>query len=367
MGDILVGLSGSKAKYEKGHKRISWSKFSDYSSCPRGWFLKHFADVPRGDYFRDATLSLPGTLIQRVFEVYFKAQKYAAVGLGSVTASSDWMGCQVSALFDFLVFDFSERGNYPADTRGFFVNVWDGVERSKEMQGLGVLDIEFYVDAEPVFIDFGKLKSRWGGVNEFKEYVRDCLGRSLVHLRGIGVPFSKIQSEVFVSEVFLGDFEIAGSLDFVVNAGDKRRGIFFTDFKELRDGFLVWDGKLNVNSWVDSRQLYFYAYLLYLKYRKKPDGVAFFDWTKGSLCEVPLCSDLEELLLVKEDLRVMVEESHRLSLHLSKLKAKFGVISIQSIPAVPKPSESACNFCPFKSGCDVSFVGSVGVAADLDV
>lgn len=365
MSSLMLGVVGTRKRYEGGSKRISWSKFSDYSLCPRKWFLTHYADLRVKGVTKEGTFSLPGILIQRVFEVYFNHRKYVNVG-GSMAGSLEWMGSQVSALYDFLVFDVGVQDLVPSDTRGFFAKTSYGVDRSYEVRRVGVLAEEFYVGAEPVFIDLVKFEARWGSVEGFKGYVIGCLERSLRMFRGLGIPFSKILSEVSVSVGLFSGYEITGSIDFLVNSGDMKRGVFFQDLRDLRDDFLVWDGKLNVSSWVDSRQLYFYAYLLYLKYRKSPKGVSFIDWTKGELCGVELGEDLGALCDVKDDLRGMVEGSYRLGNFLAKYNPRGSVVGIDDIPVVASPSMDSCRFCPFRGECDVA-CGVAGNTLDLEV
>jgi len=119
-----------------------------------------------------------------------------------------------------------------------------------------------YVETE--YVDFDDPRCRFSGPSEVLDEIIDMVPKVLQGIKRekfLG-PYSK--SEIDIKVRFGQEDFLCGYIDFVIRKAD--------------DSILLLDGKASKHrdKYVDETQLYFYALMFYLRYKKLPDKMGFF-------------------------------------------------------------------------------------------
>jgi hypothetical protein len=162
--------------------------------------------------------------------------------------------------------------------------------------------------------------------------------------------------EQFV-RAYWGDYQLGGGIDFLYNLHTKTPDAPFTKIEELREGFLILDGKAQIGPTVKPGQLYFYALMLYLVYRILPKNVGFIDWSQSRFVWYPL--EMGHLELIKRDIRTVQLHAFRINEALQKIARETppnqSAISLKSIPFLEwTPTQTGCRFCKIRDNCQAA-------------
>ena len=74
--DILLDIDGTYKNLAK-YNTVSWSKLKGYETCQCQWFVSNFAYISNLEAaVLEHTRAIPGTLIQKMFEIFINERIY---------------------------------------------------------------------------------------------------------------------------------------------------------------------------------------------------------------------------------------------------------------------------------------------------
>lgn len=335
--DIRYDVTATKNRLAK-RTQVSWSAFDSFRSCPSGWFVKYFMQAPGGAILlpRDDTRSLPGTILQKVMEVFLNARVYARPEMVSMQTLLDWMTRNLVATYHLSRCEVSDQ--YVTEYQG--KKFWDTTlgkvrwERVRRNYGMDPAIKEINLS----FVDGTTFNGTYGSEEEF-----------LTKLKSIFEPVLRFFVENcfsldrFLSEIPLKvpyrNFTLTGAIDFLYNTV-QRGDMYFSSLAQLESGYQILDGKYNFSSYTKIEQLQYYATLLQIYTGKTPESLSLLSWSTRKTIHAGFNPEYRKEI----DTVLAQMETTGVEL-LSRLETAAGFFFGDSLlPFVAEPTW--CQFCP---------------------
>jgi hypothetical protein len=352
-----IELDTAVERLDAKSMKVSWTQLSSFLKCPASYFAKALyvsqkerkvcAQVLRTQEDSDA---IGGYVLQLLFEKYVNCRVYSREGLrGSENFDARvlWLQKQFRLLVS-LVWTDVDRQKEIVRTDVFFATK-EGVSRLSCAKADG-LDVVYENSLQPKFISTQVFNSKYGSPGEFYTRHNAMIASVLEELDiGKGVDLDLMLSEVWVSAKHLSG-EIRGCVDFVYNTRqDKKDGGVLKDMSALQDGYILLDGKIRMNEYVDKGQLLFYIYLLYKKYRKIPSYFGFLEWgtAKFHLYEMRMPA----VLSIQSDIEMFLKSNAGVYDQLLRVQEAGGGLSFSELDVDYRPTKGSCKYCMFNTLC----------------
>ena len=155
--------------------------------------------------------------------------------------------------------------------------------------------------------------------------------------------FLKIEIENTISETYL---------KYEMSSGSVLSGIVdFIEKDYTKENYFLFDGKMNLNSFVDEAQLYFYSYLIYKNYSSTPYKLGFLGWTKNEFREISTSNILEKFKEIETNIKDY--ENYCLFLEKSLNNIQEDYIELKDIIELIEKNSSFtnCKFCSIREIC----------------
>jgi hypothetical protein len=331
--------------FDKGWHKISWTKLNTFNRCSASWMFENYAvPIEREVYTQDEALAIPGTIVQRVWEGVINDKIF--LRLPSVDSLSKWMRKQSEALFQTIVFPLEEQFKFQRSQIRYFFKSGSGQERLKQMSEQFDLDPVFHTGLQPKFCDLLAFTERHKSLQEFFDKIEGRYKTMLEQFVGMSVDFNQMLSEQFIKARF-GEYELMGGVDFLYNLKAPLRRL-----SHLQDDFIILDGKNQISESVSEGQLFFYATILYLEYRKLPSYSGFIDWSKSDFRWYRF--DMSQIEDTKRAITTMMLFAYKLNQALNKIvsESSKNTIALEKIPFLEfNPSRTNCRFCGYSNNC----------------
>ena len=278
MTAILLDVSKTLASLKKGGQKISWTKISNYRATKCAWFVSNYAALVDAQAVAsvEESKALPGTLVQKLFEIYFKAGLY------------ELPRKQVDLWFDINLYWMHHTIKYPAEASNLY-NVFEWRKSAEAEQRVQIAldagaDYRVLDKIQPKFYNPANLEG--GNEAQFLEILRTALRKNWTMFDGLFKAPAKVSSETYLQATFMGKMTANGQSDFMYNP----HGLFASENSKGKPvkGFSIYDGKWNVSSWTDPDQLHFYAFIHMLRDRILPDRLAWLYWREAEIIDVPV-------------------------------------------------------------------------------
>ena len=341
MGGILIDRDHIFKK-DQGKLRISWSKLRQFQECPKSWFAINYASMVNVDLIMDKTKALPGVIVQKLFETFINERIYSSPGMESYECLIEWFRVNTVALFDLIAkpIEYQSMPKYK-DARHYF----SSKEGKKEVKAAKEnFNLDYRIEAPQVnFTNFDSLKEEYGSVEGFIEHLvglyRPILDSFLKRKLNLDLILSEVYIETEIEGVCLN-----GYIDFLYN--QSQGAGFFTDIKQLKDCFIIYDGKLKLSRYIHKEQLMYYAALLQNKYGRMPDKVGFMGWTEARI--VMHSFEKEYIYTLEEKVKKMKERYIQLIDFFSGYP--LDTVALGDVGLKCKPNNN-CIFCPILMNC----------------
>lgn len=341
-----VDINQTLSNIHKNGKAISWSKMSSYSECKMKWFASNFAAQPTSiittSPVRDEVKAVPGTIIQKIVEMYIKNGIY----MNPLSQIEAWVWENIVALYKIQRYTVEDSKKFPFDTRKYSETPQGKARLHEVLRRHPNADPSVLNKWKPQFFNVADLQE--GSEQAFLEHMYNTTLKSLSAFHDKFKMFNKLHTEAFIRAQFMNTIALNGGIDFMYDPmGLPMR---HNTKAEPAMGFQIWDGKWNVNSYTKVGQLHFYAYMFHLRNSKIPTQVGFFDWQRQLFlpqpCTLEHFNKLKNVIYaINTTQKELKKEFEGLSKH--KNVALFDISDRLSM----KPSESSCRFCEIRSVC----------------
>lgn len=341
MGEILLDVSKTLSALRKNGQKISWTKISNYRGTKCAWFVGNYASLVDAQAVAsvEESKAVPGTLVQKLFEIYFKAGLY------------ELPRDQVDLWFDINLYWLYHTIKYPAaESNQHNVFEWrkgaEAQERVSRALEAGA-DYRVLEKIQPKFFNPANLEG--GSETAFLELLRVALRKNWLMFDSLIKAPAKVSSETYLTAKFMGKMTANGQSDFMYDPN----GLFANDNARGKPaaGFAIFDGKWNVSSWTDPDQLHFYAFLHLLRDRLLPSRLAWLYWREATVLDVPIEPKRIEglkstLFAISTVVGKLIEEFEALEAAGQK------TIDVAQVVSVPlKYDRGACKFCKLAGKC----------------
>lgn len=341
----FIEIDQTIANLHKNGKNVSWSKLSAYTECKMKWFASNFAASPPKATVapvRDEVKAVPGTIIQKIVEMYIKNGIY----MNPLPQVQAWVWENIVALYKIQRYTVEDSKKFPLDSRKY----------SETPQGKARLHevLSRHPNADPTVLNkwkpqfFNVADLQEGSEQAFLEHLYTTTLKSLAVFHDKFNVFNKLHTESFIRAQFMNTLSLNGGVDFMYDPmGLPARHNTKAD---PAHGFQIWDGKWNVNSYTKVGQLHFYAYMFHLRNGKTPTQIGFFDWQRQLF--LPQAFSLDSFNKFKNVIYAINTTQKELKKELSDLSKHTYVDLFQVSDRLSmKPSESTCKFCDIRSVC----------------
>lgn len=351
---ILISVPGALRSLKKGSAKISWSKISQYRYCKANWFATNYADLAQTKTFLNEARALPGTLIQKLFEIYFNRRIYTL----PPEHIELWLDVNLYWLYHVIKFNleaqhtptfiecaprdfFKDRTNHPIAQARIQHAVNNGA------------DMFVFRGIQPKFFNPAELDG--GSEEAFLQKMRETLRLNIPTFNRICEGrLNKVFSEEYLQTQFMGSITLNGGADFIFNLNGNDNN----SLQDIRvaDGFSLWDGKYNYRAketpdqeyFTDPDQLFFYTWILMLKTRKLPKEVGFIEWKTGKYFPFP--HDMNKFEALKSSVFAISNVTKKVTEGL--MNTIQATLPIEEVPGLEfNPGRSNCQFCPIKGNC----------------
>ena len=332
----------------KKHDKVAWTAYQHFMDCPARWFTNNFVTFVEADKAeQENTHAIAGWMIQKLLEVFIDKQVYLRGTMISMEDILRWFSEQTVALFRTIAFDVKGQHNRSkfGRARYFFRS---NLGKEVHLKAIREWGLDPCIEGlQPHFLDEMYFDVVWGSRAGYIETIQSMFEPILETFLKYGLDLKRMLCEQYTYTTLVKGIAIKGTADFVYNVHQDRPGPL-TNIKDLRDGFLVLDGKLKVKSYVKKEQLFFYATLLYLAHKKEPGKVGFIDWTRAAFSFFEY--DPEYYYTLIEHFTELVEVSKGI---LDQLDAFEGdVAQVEKIEGLKwNASPSNCRFCTIHKLC----------------
>jgi hypothetical protein len=322
--------------------KISWSKLRQFSECPMSWFCINYASMVDIEVTQiNQTKAIPGTIIQKLFEAFINERIYSSREMISYEDILNWFNVNTKALYKLISIPIEDQFLLKyEDARKYFKSE-EGKEDILRIQREYSLDTKISVP-QIAFVDFQQLAGEYGNEEGLLQYLNSLYKPILDLFLEKNWDLDSVLSEVYI-EVNIDGVILNGYIDFVYNKDTSP----FSNIEQLKDNFIVYDGKYKVNRYTHREQLWYYATLLSLEYGKIPEHVGFIDWTKARVIDHKFNS--EYIIDLRYKVLNLKKEYYRVKGYLKKCRMKR--INIGDLNLDCNPTNN-CIFCPMILNCN---------------
>ena len=344
---VDLDLPATVEAFEKGWHRVSWSKLKTFRQCQVSWFFENYAvPLEREVYSEDSAAAIPGTITQRVWEALINERVF--LRYQTLAELHQWCAQQTAALFHAIVMPFEAQFEIPRTEVRKYFRTAAGKARLEHTTRQHGLEPIFYTGLQPKFTDLEKFADKHGSIEKFLAKLSAQYPTMLAKFAEKQVDLSKMLSEQFIRAKF-GQYELAGGVDFLFNTTHMTQP--FDKLSQLENGYIILDGKAQVHDKTPNGQLFFYATILFMTYRKTPSFVGFIDWSKSDFIWYPF--KLEYIEQTKRAVSVMQATAFKLKEALVRLRESQDKLSVYELPFLEfGPDRMGCRFCGMSEVCE---------------
>lgn len=351
LADIIYDAKKTYFSFKDKYTRVSWSNFDNFQTCKGLWFFNFFIKPPEHmqmlSLAKEHSRAIPGTLIQKVMEIFVNERVYKKPEMSSLSLLQEWFEHNSKAVYHLTKFDPEIQFQTEfLNTRKF----WETIPGK---QHLKKITEEFGLDpaikeVNLSFVDKAKFLGTYGSEEQFHSKINNIYREVLALFLKENIYFDRVLSEISLNAV-MEEFTLTGSIDFLYNPKQKDDSCF-TTLTQLESGYFLFDGKYNISSYTKKEQLFFYAYILYLKTQKLPGRLALLCWSDAKFKDFVL--DPNYPLHIKKIIQEMRDTAKNV---LSFLKDKEGVRQFFTDGFLDlNPGATNCQFCPAFSSCSAA-------------
>ena len=281
MGGILIKKDSMESTKSKKILKISWSKLNQYFACPASWFCINYAEIIDVEQVQtNQTKAIPGTIVQKLFEVFINERVYKRPEMNSYDDIINWFQKNSRALFKLIARPLEDQYLFEYKNPRYFFKRKAGEKCIDEVRRVHKLD-PCITPPQIAFIDWSMLEEDFGssgisGEEGFLNHLDSLYGPIIDLIVENEINLNFMYSEAYI-EAKLNKITLNGFIDFIYNKNQSGGTLY--SLNQLSEGFLVLDGKIRLSRYVSKEQLHYYATLLYLKYKKRPSHIGFLDWS----------------------------------------------------------------------------------------
>jgi len=347
--DVIININETWKNLAR-YNKVSWSKVNEFDTCPGQWFVKNFANITNVESATlEHTRAIPGTLIQKMFEVFVNERVYTRPEMNILPRVHDWFYTNTEHLFDLLTFPVDVQHEPHMLKSRYFFRRKEGKSRVASFHVRG-LDPVFRKGIQPNFIDWDFFNCEHGSREKFLERINSMYAPILELFVQYDINLNKMFSEIFIEAPLTDSNSITGQVDFIYN---KHQPIgYFDTITKVESGFIIIDGKFRVSKYVKQEQLMFYAALISSKFGKLPGAIGFLDWSKAQFDFRDINPHYLDSLRGK--VGKISEEGLKLrnTLNAVQRSGANDTISLYDLKSIEYlPSVGNCIFCPIKKVC----------------
>lgn len=348
IADIIYDKKLTQENFKK-HLSLSWSSFDNFQTCQGLWFINYFLktpiDIVTPPIVKEHSRSIPGTLIQKMIEVFINERIYRRPDMNSLNSIIEWLQRNCISLYHLGTFpvEYQFKPDF-IKTKNFWKNKYGKDQKEYVKQTYGMDDCIKEINIS--FVDKNKFSSIYGSEELFLSNILALFPKIMNLFVQEEFYLDRVLSEIYV-KVPLKDFYLSGSIDFVYNP-KQRDDTYFTTLTQLQNGYFLFDGKYNISSYTKKEQLFFYCYLLFLKTRKIPDRIALLNWKKSEFKNFEF--DLQYKDKVESVLSSIQVEGKRIQSFLDNKQGDRGLFFLDNFVSL-NPGENNCQFCTAINFC----------------
>lgn len=340
--DIIYDVNLTKEALKKT-TRMSWSKFDNFRTCKGWWFTNYVLQAPRDivvtPTIREDSRAIPGTVIQKVMEVFINSRIYSRPGMSSMQDLLDWLTTNTRAVFYLSKFSVEQQLQPEFENRkGFWNNKYGSLHRQVVINNYN-LDPEIK-EVNLSFIDRNTFRNIYETEEKLLDKLCSLYPAILQMFIDQELTLDRIMSEIPLN-IEVGDMLFTGSIDFLYNTRQKSTS-YFSSIGQLEDGYFIFDGKYNFSSYTKEDQLQFYAFLLFLRTRKIPGRMALYSWTENKLKEFDFNMDFR--LKIEDGVNALLDTCRDLEQKFENKTTPHGLFFQDELFEL-NPSNSNCQFC----------------------
>ena len=331
----------------KNYKKVSWSEYSSFKNCKKSWFCSYYAKLLGVPFTREHTLALSGIIIQKLFEIFINERVYYRYD--NYQDLLDWFKSGMYGIYEIIVFPYKDQLDMANPRYYFRRNV--GKNRIIEVRDKFSMD-PLIKGFSPVFIDDKIFSSEFVTKDRFFDNLYKDICSVLESWKDLEIDLNLMLSEVYIRTKFYGDVYIHGQIDFLYNKSALSN---FEDINQIRDKYILIDGKWKLSDFTLKEQLFFYSSLVYRRYKKLPEMVSFYSWTQREFKNYEFPDNFFETL--KNEISQMIEVAVTLreecrELARKKIKTIMFDDFFNSIVKNSKVNSKNCFFCGVREFCD---------------
>jgi len=346
---ISIDTTKSLSRIKGKQITISWSKFQHFAGCHGNWAVTNYlTPTDSKDIYWNDNLSIPGTVIQKLLEVFINGRVYRDPRMKTMGDIDQWVTDQVGPLLDTIYFTEEQVESYlmkHASAPNWFFRTNEGKAHKVKHTTSSTHPLTLK-GVQPQILDPERFAEDHHTLEDFKIKMAAIAQENIRMFATQGIPLDKTTSEIHLRVPF-EDIFLTGKADFVVNQGNPHP---FTELRALKDGFVTLDGKFNISLYTKREQLQFYASLLALLSRKRPGSVGLLNWSKQE--PTFFSFDPQFIEKVKTQSRVQRDKILELRDRLQDLEQQGATtISLDDLPVNISPSQGSCKFCPLNKAC----------------
>lgn len=348
LADIVYDAKKTYFSFKDKYTRVSWSNFDNFQTCKGLWFFNFFIKPPEHmqvlSLAKEHSRAIPGTVIQKVMEIFVNDRVYKRSEMSSLPLLQEWFEHNSKAVYQLTKFD--PEIQFQTE----FLNTRKFWETNTGKQHLKKIKDEFGLDpaikeVNLSFVDKAKFLGTYESEEQFHNKINNIYREVLALFLKENLYFDRVLSEISLNAV-MEEFTLTGSIDFLYNP-KQRDDICFTSLPQLESGYFLFDGKYNISSYTKKEQLFFYAYLLYLKTQKLPGRLALLSWSEAKFKDFVLDPDYP--LHIKKIIQDMRDTAKKI---ISYLQDKEGVRQFFKDAFLElNPGTTNCQFCSAFSSC----------------
>lgn len=372
---IPLSLHATAASFANGWQSVSWSKMTVFRKCQASWFFGNYGvPLERTVYSDDEYAAIPGTITQRIWETVIN--DHAPLHQKDDAQLSLWMKQQARALWHAIAMPYEAQFNRSREEwRKFFRSV-AGRQHLEWVTAQHGLSPSFYKGIQPKFLNVDKFldAQRVKNLDDYFDKLHLRFSSMLAKFRAMNLDWTQFLSEKFIRAEFNGH-KLGGGVDFLYNTTptfqknsfgkNTNQTLPLVELKQLNDGYLMLDGKNQIGGHVDIGQLFFYALIIHLQYRRLPRMVGFIDWSKSDF--VWYNFDLSQIEQMKRSVMAMQATAYRINEALQHVATRElgnpqASISVYDVPHLKfTPSRIACRFCGMRDRCSKAYEAGTNV------
>lgn len=351
-----VGATIEAMTGKRGTRRLSWSRFEDVASCPAAYFLKAFnKSITPAAAIPDDTYSLDGKVIQRVIDLYYRDNVFAA------EVERSRQNNEFHILIDEAVRGYanamilspkqcSQLGivNLYAWAESAVASQWVN-ERADQIALKSKYNLRPFLCSKPSFsvIDLEKFEvARNKSLQDVLANVKQKLNSCLPDLQSKLVR-DRTGTEVWVS-TDLNGFECCGMADFITNLqiGAPRP----VKMWNVRSGYILTDGKNRMNSYQTHDQLQYYAECLKSNQKVVPFSLTLYDYSTAT--PYPTTFNPDFIHHMNKVTLELLSHVTQLQIHLADVPKDRPIEEPWKL--LERRPGQTCQYCPAGDLCDLS-------------